>query len=484
MPSHEEPAAARSEMPARLKFETKAMLGYAVLALLLASGMAYAVERLSKAADTQVAYLRSEENEIAVVERLRWSSELLISAGRGYLISGDPALFTEVIVAKTRFDEDLRLLRNRSVSPLGYQLVIAVEQSAAEFTQVQAELLDARRRGRETAALADRFETEQIARSRDLNDALGRLLEYKESALANMYAEARRDRAQLELWLYGLLGTLVALGLVIAWYFAQQLGRAYRQERRALESARSAIATRDEVMAIVAHDLRNPLGSITMRASLMRDDSMSTFARDHAVMIENTAMRMEYLIKTMLDVATMDAGRFSLIRVSCSVDELLRESLRLFEPLAASKGIAITSDAIDPDLRVHADRERILQVLSNLIGNALKFTPRGGHVTVTAEREDDRVRFAVEDTGHGISAENLPRVFDRFWMHQFPGVKSTGLGLFIARSIIEAHGGRIWVESEIGHGARFYFTLPLELATSVPVARTIEARGAADPARK
>jgi signal transduction histidine kinase len=113
----------------------------------------------------------------------------------------------------------------------------------------------------------------------------------------------------------------------------------------------------------------------------------------------------------------------------------------------------------------------VLQVLSNLVGNALKFAPHGGRVTVTAERDGAMLRFAVRDTGPGIPPENLSRVFDRFWMKGAPGKQGTGLGLFIAKGIVEAHGGRIWVESEPGRGTRFDFTLPLAPEARLPTAR-------------
>lgn len=461
-------------MPASLTFETKAKLGYALLALLLATGMAYAIHRLSGVADDQVEYLRSEENEVTLVERLRWNSELLISAGRGYLISGDPALFSDVQAAKKRFDASVRVLRNQTLSPMGHELVTSVQHSAARFAQAQQQLLDARRRGEDVSSLITRFDTELLSQSQVLDQALDDLVDFKESTLVNVYARARQARARLELGLYGLLGGLVLAGVGIAWYFAKQLGRSYRQEHQALAAARDAVATRDEVMAIVAHDLRNPLGAIMMRASLMRDESTVPKTREHADLIVNTSARMDYLIKSMLDIATLDAGRFALLQVPCAVDELLSEACELFEPIAAAKHVTLDSKATEPRMIIHADRERVLQVLSNLIGNALKFTPRGGHVTLTAVRQSDLVRFTVADTGPGIPADRLAHVFERFWKGEpIPGVKSTGLGLFIAKGIVEAHGGRIWAESEAGQGARFMFTLPLELGTEIPIAKTV-----------
>jgi len=170
---------------------------------------------------------------------------------------------------------------------------------------------------------------------------------------------------------------------------------------------------------------------------------------------------MEYLIATMLDVTTIEAGKFTVRPAPCPVRDLLRETESMFAPLATSKQIRLERRESDADLAVHAERERVLQVLSNLVGNALKFTPQGGCVVLAADREGAVVRFTVLDTGPGIARESLQSVFDRFWKKETAGTKGTGLGLFIAKGIIEAHGGGISVDSELGHGATFCFTLPI-----------------------
>jgi signal transduction histidine kinase len=213
-------------------------------------------------------------------------------------------------------------------------------------------------------------------------------------------------------------------------------------------------------MGIVAHDLRNPLGTIMLLAAVLQKSAGSEKAREQAASIGNVAARMESLIRTMLDVTTMEAGKFTVTPAACTVQSLLRETEAMFEPLATSKQIALEVSPSDATLVVEAERERILQVLSNLVGNALKFTPEGGRVTLSTARDDGMVRFTVADTGPGIPHEHLSLVFDRFWKKDTPGKKGTGLGLFIAKGIVEAHGGRIWVDSEPGGGTRFNFTLP------------------------
>jgi signal transduction histidine kinase len=146
----------------------------------------------------------------------------------------------------------------------------------------------------------------------------------------------------------------------------------------------------------------------------------------------------------------------------CGVEGLLREAVELFGSLSAAKQIELRLRGVsEPGLTVQADRERMLQVFSNLLGNAIKFTPQGGQVVLSVERQGEVARFAVSDSGPGIASEHLPHVFDRFWKHEAAGTKGTGLGLFISKGIITEHGGRLWAESAPGQGATFYFTLPL-----------------------
>jgi signal transduction histidine kinase/CHASE3 domain sensor protein len=442
----------------KMSFETKAKAGYGLLIVCLAIAMAVSVRRLASVTDDQVARLRREENEIGLVERLRWNSELIVSDGRGYLLSGDRELFAQVREAEARFDQNLRALNDQTLTPRGAALVAEAERAARNFRRKQEELMAARQSSGATL-LVHQFETELLPLRGKLEQSVARLVGYKESALDSLYLEASLNRSRLQFRTYTLLGSVTLAGLAVALYLAILLGRSYRQERAALEAARNALAARDEVLGVVAHDLRNPLGAITMKAALLRMTPNPDKVRAQAESIEKITVRMEYLIRSMLDVTTIEAGKFSVRLETVGVDELLSETADMFEGLSASKQVrlALSSTAA---LAIRADRERILQVLSNLIGNALRFTPPGGRVTLSVEPQGRLVRFAVSDTGPGIRKEHLTRIFERFFKDE-TGKKGTGLGLFIAKGIIDAHGGTIWAESETGNGATFFFTIPV-----------------------
>lgn len=437
------------------------MAGGVSVTLLLAAGMLSSISGLEDVASTQMEHIRAQEQEITLVERLRWNGELIASAGRAYLISQDPALLAQLLRVRRQFDQGILALRPHTLTSQGELLVAAVEDNARRFVRVQEDLAAARNLPKDVRSLVLRFERELLPLQRQLSQSLDDLVEHKEAALDDIYSQADKERHRFAIWMYSLLATLILLGLVVTAHFAKQTARAYRKERDALDIARKAVAARDDLMGMVAHDLRNPLFAVAIRVQVLHRLAESEATLEQARSITTITTRMEHLIDSMLDVTNLEAGRFSVSPASCAVEQLMHESFAMFDLLATARQVRLAQRLEETGLVVCADRERVLQLLSNLIGNALKFAPQGSEVTVSVERQQRMVRFAVRDTGQGILAENLRHIFDRFWKRNSAGNNGTGLGLFIAKGIVEAHGGQIWVESEPGCGAAFYFTLPL-----------------------
>ena len=228
----------------------------------------------------------------------------------------------------------------------------------------------------------------------------------------------------------------------------------------AIENARlynasvEAAQIRDQVLGFVAHDLRNPLGAITMQAGLLqrRGAEPERRSRKPAETIQRAATRMNRLIQDILDVSRMEGGHLSVEQARVPTEQIVSDSVEAQTPLASSASIDLQLDLETGVSDVWADRDRVLQVFENLIGNAVKFTRPGGRITAGAASHDGEVVFWVKDTGAGISAEELPHVFDRFWQARKARRAGAGLGLQIVKGIVEAHGGRIWVESEVGSG--------------------------------
>ena len=239
--------------------------------------------------------------------------------------------------------------------------------------------------------------------------------------------------------------------------------RLLERERAARATAEAAARARDEVLGVVSHDLRNPLSTIGMCAEVLveRPPEDPGERRELLATVQQAVGWMQHIIRDLLDVTSIEAGRLAVQREAQPAGDLLLAAFELLEPQAEARGLRLMlrADAALP--AVDADRARVLQVLLNLGGNALKFTPDGGRVTLGARRAGAFVAFAVADTGRGIPAEHLPHVFDRFWQARQGERGGAGLGLAIARGIVEAHGGTIVVESEVGRGTTFTFTIPV-----------------------
>jgi|SRR5579864_2453752 len=233
-----------------------------------------------------------------------------------------------------------------------------------------------------------------------------------------------------------------------------------------IERARSddRLTQRDDFMAMVSHDLRNLLCAVLMEAALLSANAAASEEGRRTVAAMNRlhkyAARMNRLIGDLIDIVSIDAGKLSLHPERCHADALLAEAVEAFAGSASEKGISLGSETVAGVLAADFDHQRLLQVLANLISNALKFSSRGGKITVRADRDGDALHFSVSDTGMGIPASMLEAVFERFWQVGKNDQRGLGLGLYISKCIVEAHGGRIWVESSFGEGCSFHFTIP------------------------
>ena len=235
--------------------------------------------------------------------------------------------------------------------------------------------------------------------------------------------------------------------------------RAEERERDARTAAEHAISARDEVLAVVSHDLRNPLSNIGLAAEAMRGASTEDLTRSLAV-IRRAVKRMESLINDLVDAANIRARGLTLSRTAIETATFVSQLADEFRDAFEEKQVVFQRD-VHARVSLSCDPGRIAQVVSNLLGNALKFTAPGGSVTLSVSADALEVTFSVRDTGSGIEPGELDRVFDREWQAEETAHLGSGMGLYIAKSVIDAHAGRIWATSELGRGSTFSFTLPL-----------------------
>jgi signal transduction histidine kinase len=259
-------------------------------------------------------------------------------------------------------------------------------------------------------------------------------------------------------WTESTPGAHVNSDLVLFFFVSVAICEIVQSLHLARARADDAKRAHERVMEVVVHDLRNPLTAIKATSEALQNtaDLEASFQRRLNI-IDRAASRIESLIGDLVDAAQVERGELAMTIQQEDAQSIVEEAIDLQTPLARERGVSLKSKRPGGTILVSCDRHRLLQVLGNLIGNALRFTPEEGHITVGIEARDGVVRFAVDDSGSGIKPEDLPHVFEQYWKGDSKG---TGLGLYIARSIVRAHGGEIAVRSEPGRGASFFFTVP------------------------
>ncbi|MFZ5822865.1 MAG: ATP-binding protein [Bacillota bacterium] len=305
------------------------------------------------------------------------------------------------------------LLWRQVSSPLAQLADVATAIGMGQF-RVKSEQLRPLQANRETAVVADAFE-QMSTRLQELYDGL-------EQKVAERTQELREANRELE--------------------------RASRHK--------------SEFLTMVSHEFRTPLTSIiTFTELLLGDERLKPEQRENLTDVLESSQHLLRMINDLLDLSRLEAGKVKLFKEMLAVPDLMRDVARTVHPLTEKKAIFLAVEA-NPDLPlVHADELRVMQILMNLLGNAVKFTPEGGRVRVTAREAGEMVEIAVSDTGIGIAPEEQGRIFEAFRQAGRQRPEGSGLGLALARSLVELHGGRIWVESRLGEGATFTFTLPI-----------------------
>jgi len=241
----------------------------------------------------------------------------------------------------------------------------------------------------------------------------------------------------------------------------EEVGRNFDSERERRKVAELMADTREEVLGVVAHDLRNPLNLIISSTDLLMQDNMDGKRRTEMLAVTLRAgKQMNRLIGDLLDTVRMQAGKFSLDLETVGVDSIFHQAEESFRPMAEKRHIQLSLINPEDGIAVRADAFRVSQIVGNIVGNAIKFTPEKGTVTVRSVANGNHVAIHVTDNGPGIAADDLSHLFDNFWQARTNDHRGVGLGLAIAKGVVEAHGGKIWCDSVPGRGSTFSFTLP------------------------
>jgi signal transduction histidine kinase len=449
-------------MPRTNNIERRIFVGLLLILLSAILSGWLVMTSLRKVVDMNDRVIDLHAQALIQAERLRYFAEAQIASGRGFMYTGEGETFLpDLREARAKFDQTFaRMYRVPHLAERTRRYLDRINQLEDEHEAIIDRGIAFRRQGLPPGRISHYLSVRARPVRQEWNQTLDELVRFESANLA----EARDDANNTEFRMIRTLFVIEVLSFVFAAALMSFILRLTRRGRRLYEAAERAVRARDEVLAVVSHDLKNPLQAIDLNAELLERSAgaLATSSRRSVAAIRAASASMRGLIQNILDHAKLEAGHMSLELRDWDIAGILAQARALFEPLAARKGIALAVSASDPGLMAHCDRERVMQILSNLLGNAIKFTPPGGRVQLRASADEAgrRVLVVVRDSGPGIPAEQLPRLFDRFWQAPRTARQGTGLGLAIVKGLVEAHGGTVEALSRPGAGATFVFTLP------------------------
>jgi signal transduction histidine kinase len=386
-----------------------------------------------------------------------------------FILSGDPKIFEKIESLRGEFNQLKNELAKTDSTPATQARVKKISALAFQLSSNTDKILNLRASGTSQKKALQTLQQLGVPLNDQLTDEIGSLVRNERTSF--MSARERVNLSTDALIRSFIFVALAAAGgviliLLLMLYFIRNKKAHDNTQKQLFEQIKKTAQARKEVLETVSHDLKNPLTSVELSLQFLQRKSKTGVAASEVMDFTATALQathaMKDLIQSLLDQAKRDAGTVDLDVHAENLLNVIESVKVILRPLADQKMIQIqTVSNADEIPLLLLDQRKITQVISNILGNAIKFTPEGGRILIETAREDDQIRVSISDTGRGIPPHLANQVFERFWQVSETSKQGTGLGLAIAKAVIDAHHGKIWVESEPGRGATFSFTLPI-----------------------
>lgn len=407
--------------------------------------------------------------ELILAQKLHYEISMQFAAMPIYVLSKDEQILKSFENNRKDFKSILASLQSKATTASDKKLLDDIFVAEKSMYEEGLKGIAMSKSGVSSSEVNDYFKSMRAAQTgRDLPALLEKLVKTETFE----YEKAKNEDALLSKKLIFFLA-LASVGCIIfAGVISSLFIKIVREKKKSEEKEAFISNARKEIVDTVSHDLKNPLSSIRLglqyvEKKLTRNHCAEDFQVSKGLtIIFRSVDKMEKLISDLLDHTKLEAGKLVLEPLDCDLAKFTKELIEQFKPIAHSKNIKISYDIDDCGKTINCDQGRVEQVISNIVGNALKFTPNGGEIHISMKYQEHDAVISIHDTGYGMSDDQLEHVFDRYWQVKDTANQGTGLGLAIAKIVVESHHGKIWAESELGKGSTFHFTLPAETHSS------------------
>lgn len=455
-------------------FEMKLSAGFLATILAAIAICIIALYGLNEAVKSSHVVISDYAQDLILVGRLGTEEEDRVATDRGFLVTGDKTHLTTMVRVRKDFLKVLGTLQQSHISPQHDQFLLEIRAADDSYQQTLSKFIQAKMAGAGSKSLRSRFEEEVQPRRDRLQKAVNDFTTYTRLQLDKEGKRLSDSNKSIVRLIIAVSFIALALAAAMAITITKTLSKLYRR-------IQGIAKMREEIVETVAHDLRNPVAAVSLSTQtlLKMANSKSVINSDdlrrRAENIKRATDRVNSLIGGLLDLAKMKAGTLSIEKTDVSPKDILEDTFKLFDNIVLERGMILEVQQ-EPLPLIQCDFERIAQVFSNLIGNAIKFSVASQKIMVGAHLKGGDVVFSVADQGPGIPAEEQDKVFERYWQTGIQKRAGAGLGLAICKGIMTAHGGKIWVESKLGSGTTFYFSIPSKKTASADATARLQNR--------
>ncbi len=412
------------------------------------------------------AVINVDVRALVELERIRTVAASEFANSRAFFLLGSRALFDEQKKDQQTFKDALVNFEKNYSLPQIPEIIKRIDTISQQHQETFDQAMKFREQQTESKIVGQFYHSKTVPMRTHINEALDEIVQLHNAELDRARAQARDAALGAEVqiprgmvWFTGLVAILFLGVALLVVRMVNERKRQVAERNRLYEEARKAVLARDEVLAAVSYDLREPLNNITQAAESILASPEASSAHESAELIKSSVTISEGLLKDILDQSTADMRSITLRLDQLGINEILDDARQMLQPLANQRDVRLQFDSVNPPVLAFFDRERVLRVLSNLVGNAIKFSPKHNKVVVKVRSDQQFVYVSVADSGPGIPEKQIPGIFDHFWQARKTADQGAGVGLAIVKTIVEAHGGTVRVDSHSG-GSTFIFSLP------------------------